>query len=115
MNLEHPMFTIQQISQRTDIPKSTLRFWEKHFSTILKPIRSSGGQRRYTIEHITVLKEINTLRDSGHSLAEIKARLEPGLETPLPSSPEIEMLANRLGEMLRKEVYRFYQRHRNDR
>ena len=111
MNLEHPMFTIQQISQRTDIPKSTLRFWEKHFSTILKPIRSSGGQRRCTNEHITVLKEIKNLRDSDHSLAEIKARLEPGLETPLPSSPEIEKLAARLGQLVKDEICRFYKRH----
>jgi DNA-binding transcriptional MerR regulator len=115
MTKNNRLFTIQQISRKTDLPKSTLRFWEKHFSTILRPIRSSGGQRRYTIEHISVLKEIKRLRDSGRSLAEIKARLEPDSESPLPCPPEFEMLAARLGQLVKDEIYRFYKLHADNR
>ena len=110
-----PLLSIQQISLRTDIPKSTLRFWEKHFSTILKPIRSSGGQRRYTDEHIAVLKGIKNLRDSGLSLSEIKQKMEPMTDEPVTQHPEIEILATRLGQIVRDEIYRFYQQHLNDR
>ena len=115
MNPNQPLYTIKQVSQRTNIPNSTLRFWEKQFSDILQPIRSKGGQRRYMVEHIAVVREIKKLRDRGLSLAEIKSQMASELEAALPDHPEIELLATRLGQMVRDEIYRFYQHHLNDR
>ena len=70
--------TIQQVSQRLDIPKPTLRFWEKEFEGILVPLRTNGGQRRYAAEHIFIIEEIRMLKKAGLTLVEIKRKLGKG-------------------------------------
>ena len=72
--------TIQQVSQQLDIPKPTLRFWEKEFEGILVPLRTSGGQRRYALEHVAIIQEIKLLKQAGLSLVEIKRTLGKGIE-----------------------------------
>ena len=74
----HEAITIQQVSQKLDVPKPTLRFWEREFEGILVPLRTNGGQRRYAPEHISVIEEIKMLKKAGLSLSEIKRRLGRG-------------------------------------
>ena len=38
--------TIQDLSLKCAVPKSTIRFWEKQLEPHLTPSRSPGGQRR---------------------------------------------------------------------
>jgi DNA-binding transcriptional MerR regulator len=78
MYQKEQLHTIQQLSTKLNIPKPTLRFWEKEFEGILIPLRTNGGQRRYTSEHVTVIGEIKALKKAGLSLVEIKRKLGKG-------------------------------------
>ena len=70
-------FTIKQLSEKLNIPKPTLRFWEKELEGILVPLRTPGGQRRYTYIHMTVLEKIKELREkTGAGMVDCKKALE---------------------------------------
>lgn len=58
---ENNLISIQEVSVLLKVPKPTLRFWEKELDGILVPLRTDGGQRRYTVENITVIEEIKKL------------------------------------------------------
>jgi DNA-binding transcriptional MerR regulator len=106
---EQPL-SIQDLSLKLKIPKSTLRFWEKEFEGILVPLRTKGGQRRYTLGNISVIKKIKELREKEVGLTEIRAHLmknySRGINNLNPS--KIDFLANTVAEMVREEVYRFF-------
>ncbi len=72
MNRQESLFTIQQVSTKLNIPKPTLRFWEKELDGILIPIRTLGKQRRYNLEHLAIIGMVRELREKGMGLAEIK-------------------------------------------
>ena len=128
--------TIQQVSQRLNVPKPTLRFWEREFEGILVPLRTNGGQRRYAPEHISVIEEIKILKKAGLSLVEIKRKLGKGIDDSLIGrfddwekgrhrgqtsttgsqrsgdgrTDGIDLLADRVAEVVRSEVLRFFQK-----
>jgi DNA-binding transcriptional MerR regulator len=79
MNQKGQFHTIQHPNAILNITKSTLCFWEKKFEGILLPLRTNGGQRRYTSEHVSIMKEIKMLKRAGMSLVEIKRKLGEGL------------------------------------
>jgi DNA-binding transcriptional MerR regulator len=102
-------FSIQQISQKCDVPKSTLRFWEKRLDPLFSPIRSPGGQRRYVQEHIDLIGRIKRLQADGLSLHEMRKTLE---QTMSPDSEPtavvgLDRLADRIAGLVKEEVYRF--------
>ncbi len=109
MDYQKPLFTIQQVSTKLNIPKPTLRFWEKELDGIIVPIRTQGGQRRYTFEHIPIIEKINNLRREGMSLADIKRELGNNNKAQNGSSISngMDLLAQRVAEVVRAEVYRF--------
>jgi len=78
MEQKEKLLSIQQVSTKLNIPKPTLRFWEKEFEGFLQPFRTPGGQRRYTSEHIAIIEEIKKLKGTGLSLEEIKRKLGKG-------------------------------------
>jgi DNA-binding transcriptional MerR regulator len=45
---------------------------------LLAPLRTNGGQRRYTVENIAVIEEIKKLKRKGMSLPDIKRKLGKG-------------------------------------
>ena len=109
--------SIQQVSQHLDVPKPTLRFWEKEFEGILVPLRTNGRQRRYAPEHVAVIKEIKLLKEAGLSLAEIKRKLgkkqmsEAGRQGSRDGrTGGIDLLAERVAEVVRLEILRFFER-----
>ena len=132
MDIQEQAITIQQVSQKLDVPKPTLRFWEREFEGILVPLRTNGGQRRYAPEHISVIEEIKKLKRAGLSLVEIKRKLEKGKDgeqmsgsglrpirayAPVESQKSgdertdgIDLLAKRVEEVVRSVVLRFFQR-----
>ena len=101
--------TIQQLSRTLDIPKPTLRFWEKELEGLIVPNRTSGGQRRYAENHISLLKEIKQLRHSGKSLNEIKTILNNGKNnlTLVSEYEKIDLLSERIAEVVKLEIYKF--------
>ncbi|MDR1695324.1 MAG: MerR family transcriptional regulator [Endomicrobium sp.] len=53
-------FTIGEVSQITQSPKYTLRYWENEFK-LLRPVRKSSGQRRYRKEEVELIFKIKDL------------------------------------------------------
>lgn len=100
--------TIKQVSEITDIPPYTLRFWEKEFQDILVPLRTNGGQRRYSEKDILVIKNIKLLKEQGIQLSRIKEKL--GKQEINSDLERIDLFAQRLGEMVRHEVSDFLER-----
>ena len=125
--MENRLSSIQEVSVLLNVPKPTLRFWEKEFEGILVPLRTGGGQRRYTVENIAVIEEIKKLKRKGMSLPEIKRKLgkgqmsEAGLRpigayAPVGShmsgderTDRIDLLAARVAEVVRVGVNRFFE------
>ena len=116
MDPQEQLFTIQHLSLKLEIPKSTLRFWEREFKGVLVPLRTKGGQRRYTLENMSVIRKIKELREKEVSLAQIHAHLmknhRSGMDNLNPS--KIDFLANRVAEAVKEEVYRFFDREHNE-
>ena len=117
MQKKENLYSIQQVSTKLNIPKPTLRFWEKEFEGVLQPQRTNGGQRRYTSQHISIVEEINALKMAGLSLAEIKKKLERGKMWETISEiyrdmrlEQIDILADRVANVVKLEVLRFIQR-----
>jgi UDP-N-acetylglucosamine 4,6-dehydratase/5-epimerase len=66
-------YRIREVSERLDVPVSTLRFWEKAFCDQLKPHRTEGGQRRYSDADVRFLLHIKALlKDRSYTIAEVK-------------------------------------------
>ena len=110
MKSQKQFLTIQQISENLEVPRPTLRFWEKEFEGILVPLRTKGGQRRYTAEHIFVVKEIRTLKKAGLSLSEIKRKLGDSNHGNNSGQEGIDLLAEKVAEVVKSEVLRFFER-----
>ncbi|WP_456324275.1 MerR family transcriptional regulator [Desulfonauticus submarinus] len=53
-------YKIGEAAKRLGLEPYILRFWEKEFD-LLKPVRSSSGQRLYTQEHLRLLERIKFL------------------------------------------------------
>jgi DNA-binding transcriptional MerR regulator len=96
------MLTIQEVGERLGLTTHTLRFWEKELDGFIVPLRTKGGQRRYTLEHLFVIDEIKRLKTKGLSLANIKKELDDRYNnTADTQEPEkVDLLANRIAEIL---------------
>ena len=58
--LDKHFYTISEVSELTELPASTLRFWETQFSE-LRPNRTKKGQRRYTPKDIETIRMLRFL------------------------------------------------------
>jgi DNA-binding transcriptional MerR regulator len=104
------LFTILQVSEKLKVPKPTLRFWEKELNGLFVPLRTHGGQRRYTAQNLLVLEEIKRGRESGLSLPEIGERIHRTCEKEEVPSSKIDLLATRVAEVVKTEVYNFFKK-----
>ena len=91
------------------VSKHTLRFWEKTLNGIIVPLRTKGGQRRYTKHHIQIITEIMKMKKNGLSLNDIKAKMEKngGMAEKDEKSSKIDMLANQIAEVVKESIYNF--------
>jgi|WetSurMetagenome_2_1015567.scaffolds.fasta_scaffold22120_2 DNA-binding transcriptional MerR regulator len=107
-NQSENYFTVRQISEKLKIPKPTLRFWEKELSDLIIPLRTKGGQRRYSSEHLTILEKVKALRNAGRSLSELREILGngPNLNNDYESR-DIEVLSKRIAEVVKDELTNF--------
>jgi DNA-binding transcriptional MerR regulator len=101
--------TIQELSDRAGISKHTLRFWEKELNGVISPLRTKGGQRRYTLEHVLVVEEIKRLKGKGHSLDDIRRDLGRRFNTEEEhyNHQKADVLANKIAEMVRTAIFSF--------
>ena len=101
--------TIQELSDKAGISKHTLRFWERELNGIIVPLRTKGGQRRYTVEHVLTVEEIKRLKGKGYSLEDIRAELHRRFNTEEEhyNHQRADVLANRIAEMVRTAIFSF--------
>jgi DNA-binding transcriptional MerR regulator len=101
--------TIQELSDRAGISKHTLRFWEKELNGVIMPLRTKGGQRRYTLEHVLVVEEIKRLKGKGQSLDDIRRDLGRRFNTEEEhyNHQKADVLANKIAEMVRTAIFSF--------
>jgi len=65
-----PLFTVGQVSTMLEIQQAFLRRLDS--LGVVQPSRSSGGQRRYTRNEITVVQYVVRLADEGMTLPAIR-------------------------------------------
>jgi DNA-binding transcriptional MerR regulator len=107
IEMENSLSSIQEVSDRLRVPKHTLRFWEKECQGLFEPLRTQGGQRRYTPEDISVIEEIKELRKRGKSLAEVKKQLENSKELCDEDPVGIHLLADNVAQIVKSEIQKF--------
>ena len=66
--------TIKQLEQELELPRATIRFYEKE--NLIAPKRGENSYREYSSEDVATLKKIIVLRKIGLSVADIKDALE---------------------------------------
>jgi len=112
MDRQEKLLSIEEVSLQLRIPKPTLRFWEKEFKEVLVPLRTGGRQRRYNFQNISILEEIKKLREEGLGLSEIKRKFNDPhqMNRNLSELGKIELLANRVAEAVKTEIYSFFKR-----
>jgi MerR family transcriptional regulator/heat shock protein HspR len=69
-----PLFTVGQVSAMLEIQQAFLRRLDS--LGVVQPSRSSGGQRRYTRNEITVVQYVVRLADEGMTLTAIRRILD---------------------------------------
>lgn len=108
-NLLENHLTVNQVSEKLNIPKPTLRFWEKELASIIAPVRTNGGQRRYSQENLVTLEKIKDLRNAGKSLAEIRDALGKNFNIDIGNGQiDIERLSRRIAEVVKDELTTFF-------
>jgi MerR family transcriptional regulator, heat shock protein HspR len=84
------VYSIKEASELTDIPPHTLRLWERKIPGFLKPVRTRGGQRRYTADCLDRIRKLDFYVNSkGLSLVGARRMIEEGHD--LKGSPEQEL------------------------
>jgi DNA-binding transcriptional MerR regulator len=107
MDQQEQLFTIQQLSKKLNIPKPTLRFWEKELEGLFVPLRTRGEQRRYTAEHVSTIEEIKKLKGEGMSLLDIKRVFHNKGTGNMSNRIRIDQLLNRITEVVKTEIANF--------
>jgi MerR family copper efflux transcriptional regulator len=86
---------IGELSSRTGISTSRIRFYEKH-AVLPKPTRNGNGYRAYPDTAVKILELIDAAQQLGFSLNEIRA----GLSESAPNLPSQAAMAKALRSKL---------------
>ncbi|MBP5485469.1 MAG: MerR family transcriptional regulator [Alphaproteobacteria bacterium] len=71
--------SINSVSQDLGIPAYTLRYWEKQFPTVVRPVAGAGGRRYYRPEMVARLRTIkDLLYNRGLTIAGVKKMIRSG-------------------------------------
>lgn len=65
MQVSKQYYSLRETEEETDVPASTLRYWEKMF-TELSPRKDGHGNRYYSREDQELIKRIKYIRDELH-------------------------------------------------
>ncbi|MHB8770857.1 MAG: UDP-N-acetylglucosamine 4,6-dehydratase (inverting) [Syntrophales bacterium] len=70
---------INEISQKLQVPKSTIRYWEAQFPELIKPQMTKGGHRRYSVKDVEYLRMIKEhVHQNNKTIQETKQILRQG-------------------------------------
>ena len=72
--------TIKEVEQHLEVPRATVRFYEKE--GLINPQRGENGYREYSEEDVTRLREIIIFRKLGMSIRDIEDVLDIWLVMP---------------------------------
>ena len=72
-------YSIAEVRKETDLPASTLRYWEDQFEQ-LAPYKDNSGNRYYTLKDIELIKQIKYIRNELHitRIEAIRTELKQG-------------------------------------
>jgi MerR family transcriptional regulator/heat shock protein HspR len=73
-DVDLPLYTVGQVSQMLEIQQAFLRRLDEF--SVVRPSRSTGGQRRYTRREITIVRYVTGLVDEGMTLNAIRRVLQ---------------------------------------
>ena len=69
-------YSISEVAETIGVNQSLLRFWEKEFSSIIKPSKNAKGIQFYKNEDIEIIKLIYFLVETqGLTLSDAKQKL----------------------------------------
>jgi DNA-binding transcriptional MerR regulator len=113
------LMSIREVSDLTGVLPHTLRFWEKQMPEILRPERTPGGQRRYSMQMAERARMIKRLSDEKrYSLASIRGRLatanrpeEPVLGARRRAAAEqmVDLIVNEVTGLLRGRLLKLFE------
>ena len=87
--------SINEVSRELGLPAYTLRYWEKQFPTVVRPIAGAGGRRYYRPETIARLKTIQDwLYNRGMTIAGLKKLIHSGEFETMPSTNMVRKAQN---------------------
>lgn len=86
------------MSKLSGVSAHTLRAWEKRYSAI-RPSRTSGGQRCYTMDDLERLRRLKRLTELGYSIGQV-ARLGDEELTRLLKGPETTVVQDLPGTFI---------------
>jgi MerR family transcriptional regulator/heat shock protein HspR len=69
-----PLYSVGQVADMLEVPQAYLRRLDEH--AVVRPSRSSGGQRRYSRREIERLQRANDLVEQGLTLAGVRRVME---------------------------------------
>lgn len=73
------LFSIGTVMKLTDLTARQIRYYEQH--ELIKPARTSGNQRLYSLNDVDRLLQIKSLIEKGINIAGIKEMLRPVSES----------------------------------
>lgn len=89
MNNEY-FASINEVSRELGLPAHTLRYWEKQFPTIVRPVAGAGGRRYYRPETVARLKTIqDLLYNRGMTIAGVKKLIHNGEFSEIEIAPTV--------------------------
>jgi len=69
-----PTLNIAAFARRTGVPPDTIRKWEQRYG-VLRPERTTGGQRRYSEEDVARVEWLKARLGEGYRIREAAALL----------------------------------------
>lgn len=89
--------TIKELEQELEIPRATIRFYEKE--KLIAPKRGDNSYREYSEEDVVILKKIVILRKIGLSVSDIKNLLDGTFSLQPLLNKNIAELENQIKEL----------------
>ena len=95
MDTEKLYYSIQEVKEMTNLPTSTLRYWEAQFKQ-LSPRKDKHGNRYYNQQDIELIKQIKYIRD------ELKITRIEAIQTELKSGSKKADIRQRATDILER-------------
>jgi DNA-binding transcriptional MerR regulator len=103
--------TIQQVSRRTGLAESALRYYERIGLIDPVPRDESSGHRRYPPDLVTAIEGMSCLRGTGMSVEDMRAYIA-NIDRGQSGAADQHALFTRHAERLRREIARLQLRER---